>query len=139
MKTMKGIMVVLVVLFSMMFSFGNVFADSVTKNITFHWNDSNQKTATFFWSLYVRNEGEQYDYMNSIVTIPYVDGQTIFQSTNPFTVEGTVGGEKVKKYFVLRANDGSGNQSGDSNEVEVLFFIPLKAPFSLTIDVNITN
>ena len=110
-----------------------VFASDLQKPLTFTWQDDNVKTLGYHWVLFMRGDGEEYDYTKPALTIQWEEGVTDYHTTGTFTITGT-GGAKVMRYFVIRAVDASGNVSGDSNEVSKGFILPLNAVYSLTVE-----
>lgn len=78
------------------------------------------------WHLYMRGEGEQYNYDTPVIASPY--GQNLELSGDVHITGAS--GSTVRKYFILRAYY-DGGESGDSNEVYKDFEIPRNIPFNL--------
>ena len=122
------------------------FASDYSETVTIFWDwsgptpeDSGLASADpmandLEWHLYMRGEGETYDYGNPTVAVPY--GQTLSMDA-PIVVEG-IGGSSVKKYFVLRAFYDNG-ESGDSNEAFKDFEIPRDSPLNLRFTVSVQS
>lgn len=119
-------------------SFGFAFGGENTLSLEFAWDDTNEKAEGYKWNLYMRGEGEVYDYTTPALVVPYEAGQTEFVAEGSFTVQG-IGNSVVTRYFVIRAENAEGVESGDSNEVVHSFKIPMDAPFSFSVQVLVQS
>ena len=100
--------------------------------LTFQWDYEDTSNLTG-WNLYYSDTQGQYDTNNKI----YIPKEPVNETTQEITITAQQG-TKVTKYFVLTAvNDIT--ESGYSNEVAQEFIVPLDAPFSFKLRVNITN
>ena len=114
-------------------------AGTTDRQITFSWDDTNFKENGYHWTLFMREEGTSYDYEAiPAATIAWEPGDVAgtYYCEDTFEVTGQ-GGATVKKYFVLRVVTASGESSGDSNEVNAEFQIPLDPAFNFTVTVNV--
>ncbi|MBI5063636.1 MAG: fibronectin type III domain-containing protein [Desulfatitalea sp.] len=75
-----------------------------TADVTLAW-DPNTESSTVGYRLYAREDGEDYNYAR-----PEWQGETTECTVTDFD-------EHESYYFVVRAVDEDGNESGDSNEV----------------------
>ena len=106
--------------------------NSVSLNLA--WEDVNVKDPeSFHWLLFMRGEGEQYNYDSPILTIPYFESQNANYSYETYEIK-VIGppGDKITKYFVMRSVDET-RVSEDSNEVDYTFEMPKVPPYIITI------
>lgn len=108
----------------------------VSESLTFEW-EQNAVDLPFLagWTLYESNvSGSGYV---KVTDIPYVAGDTTFQTTAVLNVIGAAG-STVNRYYVLTAKNIAGLESVYSNEATNAFEIPIPAvskPFNLIIKV----
>lgn len=133
---MKRILSVLLMLIMVFAAAWPAAAAQSTKELTFAWDYETPVPDGIEFMLFMRGDGEAYDYANPVLVAAY-DAAAGLTASDTFTITGT-SGAAVTKYFVLRARVGV-EESGDSNEVSKVFSIPVSAPFTLTVTVKITS
>ena len=109
-------------------------ANSTNVSLTFAWDDDNIKGEDYGWLVFMRGEGETYDYNNPAIRVDYEDGQLEYTATGVFEVTGPANSD-VAKYFVVRARSGE-LTSEDSNEVGTEIRIPINSVFNLTVIIR---
>ena len=104
------------------------------KQLTFAWEQVLPETNDLKeWRIYSATQsGGPYALM---ATVPYVSPQTTYTSSQQMT---SPDGQRVQYFFVLKALDTAGNQSGYSNEVST--WIDFEGPgiptrFTVTVTV----
>jgi hypothetical protein len=106
----------------------------MAKEVKFAWDDDNEKAAGYEWLLFMRTEGEAYNYDAPALVVPWTAGMTEYVGTGNFSIDGKPNA-LARRYFVVRAKSENGVVSGDSNEVYIDVRIPPGKAYNLTVTV----
>lgn len=136
---MKNLIIAALILFVGLWAVPFVEAQTISKNITFAWDDPNVPNEELEYLLFMRTEGESYDYESPVLTIPYAQSIETgsSQASGTFSVNADPA-EEVVVYFVLRAKLGD-LVSEDSNEVSEILVGPPGRPMNFTITVIVNT
>lgn len=107
-----------------------------SETLTYTWDYDAERPADLQFLLFMRDDNGDYDYLSPVAVIDY-DEKLGLTGTSEFNISG-VPGEDVTKFFVIRAKTG-GETSGNSNEASYTFTIPIQAPFSFSIKINLVT